>query len=188
MKTTVTITSPERLLPSELIGVHSASRILQHVCLVIFVFLMAMNASSQKLQEYGTMMTKMRTTKNQSVSKEASHLDSLIFHTQPKIYLNTMERQVYGEKAPVCLQTDAKSLSMLSSADPVFNHVELITIKLNNPADIKFKLDMTNLPGFLHLKYVQLLCTYPFSPEELQGLLTGSTPAVTEFYLISLPN
>jgi len=161
---------------------------MKSVSFSLFMLFFTLTISAQTLQEYGQMIAAMKASPDPVIVQQAAHLDSLVFKIQPKIYISNFVETVSGETAPVCVDSDALSVSMLSESKPLFQTVELIKIRLNVPEDLSFVLDLTALPGFGNLKYVQFFCGYDCNPQAISALFLSNNPGITVFYNISVAN
>jgi hypothetical protein len=155
---------------------------------IFAVLLSTFSANAQTIHEYGSMITLMNASPDINIRNKAVHLDSLMYKVQPKLYLENLVQTVFGQTDPVCLQTDVKSVSMLNQFEPLFNKVELITVRINGLHDFDFLIDQAQLIGFTHLKYVHFLCSFPCDPESLKPLFIRNNAGITVFYSISIPN
>jgi hypothetical protein len=188
MKTTKQITSQLRPLLSVNIGDNFFSQLRLRIIFSLFIAFFALNTSAQTLQEYQTMLAGMNSSTDPVIRAQATHLDSLVFQVQPKIHLVNLVSTVTGGTLPVCLETDDESVGMLSTSVPLYQTVELITVRLNGPDDLNFVLNLTALPGFGSLKYIQFLCGFQCDPQLINALFTTNNPGITVFYFISIPN
>ena len=188
MNTIVQINRPMKSVVSNVISAVTRIHCLHTVCFTLFVVLFTLNASAQTLQEYDTMIASMKASPDATIRAAATHLNSLVYEVHPKIYLKNLVQTVTGQTDPVCLQTDDESLGLLVQPQSLYSKVELITVKINGPGDLSFVLNLANLRGFEHLKYVQFLCSYPIDPEVLNAVFTRNAPGVTVCYSVSIPN
>jgi hypothetical protein len=188
MKTTLLIAKKMKSLNSENRREFFINQVIKKSFLSLLMLFFALNISAQTLQEYGDMIATMKASPDPAIRIQADHLDSLVFKTQSKIYIKNFVEEVYGDTPPVCLQTDAQSVGMLSQAKPLYQTVELITINLNGPNDLNFVLDLAALPGFESLKYVHFFCSYECNPQSIGALFLSNNPGITVFYSISIAN
>jgi hypothetical protein len=168
--------------------VQNTRQITKRIFLPLLIVFFALTASAQTLQELGAMLATMNASSDPAIRQQAAHLDSLVFQVQPKIQITNFVLGVTGQAPAVCLESDAQSVGMLINANPLFQEVELITIQLNGPGDLNFILDLANLPGFEHLKYIQFLCSFNSDPQLIQSLFLSNNTGITVFYNISIPN
>jgi hypothetical protein len=157
-------------------------------CFFLFIVFTALKTSAQTLHEFGALCTIMKASSDEIMRNQAKHLDSLMFHEQPKIYVQHYRDQVVGKTPPVSIETDVESLRMLGENKTLYKSIELIIIRLNNPNELGFILDLQALPGFEKLKYVQFLCSFDCKPEMIETVFLKNNPAITVFYNISIPN
>ncbi|HNZ42632.1 MAG TPA: hypothetical protein PLI16_10440 [Bacteroidales bacterium] len=117
-------------------------------------------------------------------------LKSLVFDVHPTICVENGTIKTFGNGPAVRLETDSKSFSSLYDADPIFDQVEIITVKLNNPDDMKVvPLNLQNLTGFTRLKYILFLCNMNCNPNSINKMFKATTQDGFEiFYQVSIPN
>ena len=188
MKTTEQITRQLRPLSSVNIRDNFSDQFRTGVIFTLFIVFFALNTSAQTLQEYRTMIAAMKSSADPGIRSQATHLESLVFQLQPKMHIVNSVSTITGGTSPVCLETDDKSVLLLGTVKPLFQTVELITVRLNGPSDLDFVLNLAALSGFGSLKYVQFLCSFQCDPKVISALFTGNKPGITVFYNISIPN
>ena len=155
----------------------------------IFILLLVVGsiAQGQTVFELRSKLVEMKGSTDSLITKEAVRIESLVYSLQSRLYILQGVEKTYGIVPPVCATVDAQSVNKLKDADSLFSQVELITIKIDKPDDLNLSLDLTALSGFTNLKYVHFLCSFSCAPEDLSKLLTPN-PAVTVFYIVSLPS
>lgn len=90
---------------------------------------------------------------------------------------------VVGAGAPVVLKfLDTQSFNFVSTRNPLYNKVELITINLNSANDLRNSFDVDAIRGFSHLKYIYLKCEFPISENQIRTFLQNADPEITFFY------
>lgn len=117
-------------------------------------------------------------------------LKSLVFDVLPTIYVENGSIKNFGNGPAVRLETDSKSFASLYQENPIFDQVQIITIKLNNPDDMKVvPLNLQSLTGFTHLKYILFLCNMNCNPSSINKMFkTASQDGFEIFYQVSIPN
>jgi hypothetical protein len=163
-------------------------RVMQKKIVLVFLILFAvLGLQAQSLRELNKMLADMRVSGIDSVVAEAAHIQGLVSEAQPTVYIGNMLK-ANDEMPPVRADVTAASISMLSIENALYEQVELITIRLKNPADLSAKLDLSSIQGFTALKYVRILCSFECTPEQLIPVVTGITAGVKVFYSISIPS
>ncbi len=97
-------------------------------------------------------------------------LESLLKDVQPSIYLTKRVIKTYG-KNPVCVYSDVSSFSLLNSKLPQNNDVEILTIIIESPADLKAPIDICSISNLNKLKYIYLQVKFDCKPKELNQFI-----------------
>lgn len=117
-------------------------------------------------------------------------LKSLVYDVLPTICIENGTIKTFGNGPAVRLETDSKSFSTLYDANPIFDQVKIIIIKINNQNDLKVTpIKLQDLKGFSHLKYILFLCNVNCNPASINGMFQPLTHDSFEiFYQTSIPN
>ncbi len=157
------------------------------VILFFFVFVFGTQTYAQAPVEYRSMIAQMAGSGDTLLVEEAAHIGSLVTDLHPTVYIGDVVRTNNGS-TPVRADVKAGSISKLSIENPLFEQVELITIRINSQADLSAQLDLSTIQGFTGLKYVRLLCSFECTAEQLNTIVTGNTAGIKVFYSISIPS
>ena len=155
---------------------------------VLMFMLFSFNLPAQNAEKLGNSSSTIGTSSNQAVSVSANTINSLVYGLHSTIFIENGIIKTYGNSPAVVVDIDANSLNMLYQVNPLFNHAELIKIRINSPADFNKTLNLTNIPSFTNLKYVQYLCSYDCGSSLTTTKNTSSGNGISVFYNISIPN
>lgn len=121
---------------------------------------------------------------NRSATVNAELPYDLLYDLKSTIYVKNNEIfNTHGVGAPVVLKfMDTNSFDFVSTNNPLFNKVELITINLNSTTDLNTPFNVDAIRGFGHLKYIYLKCEFPISESQVRAFLANADSEVTFFY------
>lgn len=154
--------------------------------LILFILLISATLHSQEVVELNIYLRQLKGSSDPVTEASATHLESLLKDRLPTVYIGNAI-VTNGETQPLCVKIKAGSTDQLTSHNPLFNNIELITIKLKTPADLNFILDLTKLPGFTNLKYVYFLYEFKTGVEDPRRLFIPKT-GITVLYKVSIPS
>jgi len=103
-------------------------------------------------------------TESNFVSQD-NRLYQLINEENPALYIQDGEFYKIGGKTPVILDLETRSFEAAYKPNADFESIELIRIRINEPADWDYVLNMSQLSSFKNLRYVFYLVTYEICPE-----------------------
>lgn len=124
---------------------------------------------AQQVNELDICLGTMRSASESHKRAEADRLQSLIRDIKTTLYLQNGQLTQEGQSTPDRIITDAVSVSLLDDHNPLYAHVELICIKLENAADMPRSLKALDMEAFKKLKYIYFLCTFEACPGDLVG-------------------
>ncbi len=150
--------------------------------IVLLLFVISVTVTQGQVTDYKQLLSSI------TDAGEVAKLESLVSDLQPTVYISNSEIKSFGETSAVCAEVDAQAVGQLKLANPLFEKVELITVRVERPEDLLVSLDLSSLQGFKSLKYVQVLSTVSCTAEQINKIITGSKPGVVVFYLISRPS
>ncbi len=127
---------------------------------LIFLVGTSMGLNAQKIEEYNSLLLKMKSSGDAALVAEGDHLESLVTELHTTEYLNLGEQEKYGEGAPVIVDFDANSVNMFYLNNSAFGSVELLRIRINSPEDLNASVDLDRLNGFENLKYLLVVFGY----------------------------
>lgn len=143
--------------------------------------------SAQVIKEYNAMIAEMKASENAMIKSEASHIESLAFSLQPKIYIENGIEKYSGVTDPICANIDVSSVNRLYIANPSFNKVQLLSIRIKNLNELNFVLNYSSLQDFQSLKYVEFLCDFNSDPTLLKNVLSNFPESgILIFYINSI--
>jgi len=154
------------------------------VCLLILF--VSLGSQGQSLFELGSKLSEMKMSGDSTVKEEAKRIESLVYDLHPMVYIDKGTEKVFGESNPVRVCVDASSVNNLKENIPLFNSIELITIRLENESDLNFVLDLSDLKAFKNLKYVNFIYCFESKPEDISTLYIPK-PGISVFYHNSVP-
>ena len=162
------------------------SSFLNKLFIILFIVLTSSGLRAQVVMELNSFIEQLKASADPVLVANLNHLESLIKDVQPTVYVcNTITAK--GEIQPVCANVKAGSINQMIVENPLFNQVELITIRLQSPDDLNFVLDLPKLTGFTNLKYVYFLCEFNSGIEDVQKLFIPKI-GITVFYKVSIPS
>jgi hypothetical protein len=146
-----------------------------------------LQVSAQGVKEYHGMIAQMKASENATLQAEASHIESLAFSLQPKVYIENGIETYSGDTDPICVNIDAASINKLYAANTAFKKVELISIRLKSQNELNFVLNYSSLQDFQSLKYVEFLCDFNCEPALLKKVLSNFPEnGILIFYIVSI--
>lgn len=163
------------------------------VLMLLVSFSLGVNA--QKIEEYHSLLSKMKSSGDPAMVAEGNHLQSLVTDLHPIAYLNWGQQKKYGEGAPVVVSFDASSVNMLYGNNPAFSMVELMKINIGKPQELKQAIDLDRLGKFESLKYLLIVFEYDVCggnstaclPSLVRDAARGEESPVTVLYMLSIP-
>ncbi|MFA5974411.1 MAG: hypothetical protein WC780_18825 [Lentimicrobiaceae bacterium] len=166
-------------------SIPALSLFLKTLIMVFLIVLTSVSLNAQGIIELKSYLEKTKTSPDPALVSKAKHLESLVTELQPTVYLSNSI--VTGNTKAKCAEVKASAIDQLSSDNSLFNDIELITIRLESPADMGFVLDLSKLNGFTKLKYIYFLCEFDGDAKELQKLFIP-TAGITVLYMVSIPS
>lgn len=163
------------------------------------LLLLTAGLQAQTLLQLDRQIATMLASPNTAIVNEGQHLQSLVADLHPTLYITKGEFAYYGGDYPVKVECDVASIAQLYQPLPSYSGVELIIIKVNNPAELSARLDPARLTAFTELKYIYFLCTFDVCPEfnqsrtcvenRLSPMLSGPGDAtIIMLYKVSVPS
>jgi hypothetical protein len=153
--------------------------------LVLMIIISRISLNAQDVVELDVFLARNNASHDPAIDANTKHLESLLKEVQPTIFVSANEITSSGAN-PLCVEVEASAINQLYLGNSLFSRVEVMIIRLKDPADLNFKLDLTKLSGFLSLKYVYFLCEFECRSEEIQKLITPKA-GITTLYKVSIP-
>ncbi len=157
------------------------------VILLLFIVSVGLNSFGQSFFELNSKLAEMRESGDTIITREANYIKSLTTELHPTVYVGE-DVTAITESLPLRADIKAGSLGKLSIGNPLFEKVELITIRFSSPAELATTLDLSLIQGFMSLRYIRILCSFECDTEQLGAIVTGNTSGIKVFYSISIPS
>ncbi|SFF41576.1 hypothetical protein [Flavobacterium xueshanense] len=172
---------------------NSSSELLKKLVFVCFTLLASL-ASGQVLKssdktpqvmEVKSFIATMKKSEqnSRSVNPESKRLENLLNDVQQTLYFYSGKVESYGDK-PNSLFTNTKSLNAIASSNIDIEDIEIVTIKIDNNADLNIPIDLSVLSTFSKLNYVYILSNISSSETSIIKLIKNINPRYTVFYKI----
>lgn len=172
----------------EYLAMNLAINLIRKVLILIAFFaITSLQSFGQTAVEFGSMLAQMTESGDSALVEEATHIKNLVTDLQPTVYVGDVVKTSNGS-LPVRADVRAASIPKLTIENPLFEQVELITIRINSQADLSSSLDLASIQGFTTLKYVRILCSFECTANQLGEIVTGNTIGIKVFYSISIPS
>ena len=120
---------------------------------------------------------------SRSVNPESKRLENLLNDVQQTLYFYSGKVESYGDK-PNSLFTNTKSLNAIASSNINIEDIEIVTIKIDNNADLNIPIDLSVLSTFSKLNYVYIMSNISSSETSVIKLIKNINPRYTVFYKI----
>jgi len=163
----------------------------KRIAITLFLLATTLAVSAQEVKELNSVLS--------GNSPEYTALGSLVNDVQPTLYLQ--QGKIIGDKVekPVFTDADVASLDQLYINEAVFNQVQIIRIRVNNPEELEAVIDISKLVSFENLKYIYFLCTFDMCEGQslksecetgkiLKMIHSGDQSRISFFYEISIPS
>jgi len=123
---------------------------------------------------------------NNDFSKSTSaynHVIGLLQNVNESIYLTNNQIKTYGQN-PICMFTDVPSIPLVSTPGLLVNNIELVTINISNPSDIKMPIDLSSICILKNLKYIHIKLNFDIESEKLIKFIKNCNPRCIIFYSV----
>jgi len=156
---------------------------------LVLVFLSSLlSGFSQELKETTSIIEKSIYLKSLKVelskgSNSQHRVVDLLNAVNELVYLNDSQIKIYGNN-PVCLITDVKSLPLATSSKLDNNQIELLTITISNPSQIRQAIDFSPICNYGNLKYIYLKLNFDIASEKLIKIIKNCNPKCVIFYSV----
>lgn len=131
--------------------------VMVHFCVSVSAQENKTDESSLQVEEVNAFIASHQpiggTASSFSIGKD---VENLIHKLQPSAYYYSGVVKNYGEK-PKSLFTDFASLNGLNNSSVLKNNIEIVTIRVNNNAELESAIDLTLLSSFKNLKYIYIV-------------------------------
>jgi hypothetical protein len=147
-----------------------------------------LKSSAQEVRELGQMLSSMKSSATTETQIEAKRIESLVYELHPSVKIENGVISTYADAPYVCIDVDAQSIDKIKETNILYSQIELLTIRINNQSDLNMVLDLASLKGFTSLKYVNLLCSFDCSVQQVSKLVKISASKISVFYIVSIPS
>ncbi|WP_423819464.1 hypothetical protein V5739_02060 [Salinimicrobium sp. TIG7-5_MAKvit] len=155
--------------------------------LTILCFSASFSASSQNTAvNFGELLNSPVTSSGQFTKNDIEELSGLIYDLNPTIFIGSSGYKILGEEAPMKAELSAGNFNRLSTANPGFNNVKLLKMKIESEADFNASFDLSRLQGFENLEYVFVECTFECSTTRIENMFSN-IGNLKVLYIISTP-
>jgi hypothetical protein len=140
--------------------------------------------TSQVMEVKSLIATLKKSEQNlRSANPESKRLENLLNDVQQTVYFYSGKVKSYGNK-PNSLFTDASSLSSIASSNISVDNIEILTVKIDDTADLNIPIDLSVLSNFSKLNYVYILSNISTTDTSIIKLIKNINPRYTVFYKI----
>lgn len=159
--------------------------------LVLALFCVGANAqevravSGSQLMEVKAYLANLRASEvsARNSASNAGRLEQLLKEVQPAVYYLSGQVKTYGDH-PTALYTNSGSLSSVATAAYDKNSIELVTIRINDAADLSTPIDLSVFSNFPQLKYIYILSNLETSAGTISNLVRNANANQGVFYKI----
>lgn len=109
-----------------------------------------------------------RIASNNNSTINAQRLNALVTQVQSSIYFYNGEVKTYGD-APTNLFTDASSLNQVNNSITAKQHIEIVTIAINNASELNSIIDLAAFSNFPNLKYIYFISNIATTSENISS-------------------
>lgn len=108
----------------------------------------------------------------------------LLYDLNTTVYIkNNSVLNTEGVGAPVVLKfLDTQSFNFVSTTNPLYDQIELITINLSSENSLRNTFNLDAIRGFSNLKYIYLKCEFAISENQIRSFLQNADPEIVFFY------
>ncbi|WP_372754520.1 hypothetical protein [Mariniflexile sp.] len=157
------------------------------LCVSLFITIEG-NAQENGIYEINNNATLLKDTAKKTKVNDRENFYDLAFKIHPTSYANDkIIKKNNNNKSSKLTFNDSKSLGLLNQNNTDFNHIELVTIKLNSIQELNKKVDLTNANSFSNLKYVYIVCSFQCTESQIKEFIRSNSN-IRIFYKIEIPS
>jgi hypothetical protein len=156
--------------------------------MVFFLCISASGLMGQSVTELGAQLNSMKQSSETTVREQAVRFEELIHQSYSTIYFGSEGPKTSKETVPVCADANMGEVDQLYLENPLYNQVELITIRIKSAAQLSNTIDLGKLQSFSSLKFIRVLCEFDCSAPQVKSLLSGINNNVTVCYVVAIPS
>ena len=166
----------------------SWNKFIRTFIMMLIIILLSINLNAQNSKELRKTIDLLKSSSSVADNALANHLKSLFYDLQTTVFLENGKIKTLDDKTPVFADVDAQSISLLSEINPLFENVELITIRLKSSQDISNTIKLASLKSFQKLRSIVFLCSFNCDSTLINKLyLPDSNSVISVYYLVSIP-
>jgi len=132
------------------------SSVLTTLCLIGF----SLGSYSQQVLQLNETIAQMMASGDPEIVEQGSVLQSLVYDLHPTLYARNGELTNPLGGMPLVCDTDVASLWQLYEPNYLFNQVELLIVRVQQPGDLSTVVNLTNLASFGNVKYLLFVCKF----------------------------
>lgn len=121
----------------------------------------------------------VRSNSKPKKNKELKKALNLIYNINPTIYISKSGVSVPSDRIPVIVSTDPDDMAPIFNANPIFNSVELLTLKISHLNDLDPKLNLRDLKTFPKLKYIYVESVVPITLDDILNFIQNRRRNIT---------
>jgi hypothetical protein len=159
-----------------------------YIAKLLFLLLFSGSIYGQEIVELKNHLNQTKTSRNSSISQESKYLKGLISDLNSSVIIKKGVINTYSKAPFIRTDIDALSINKLKESNPLFNDVELITIRIEKPEDLAISIDQSIINQFPKLKYVYFLCSFNCTSVQIENLVKSKNIRLKYFYLVSIPS
>lgn len=158
------------------------------VIALVFIIILLTNVTvySQNTRELTQAIQSLQKSSTSLDHSKSEKIKNLVYDIQPTVYISSKEVKTFIDGKPLVADLDISEISKLYSKKSIFEKVELVKIRVNNPTQANTKLNIPLLAHLTSLKYVQFVFSYNTSSRNIDALYVPDG-RVSVFYTIELP-
>lgn len=158
---------------------------------------LSLGSYSQQVLQLDETIAQMLASGNPELVEQGNNLQSLVYDLHSTVYARSGQLTNPLGGIPLVCDSDVASLWQLYEPNYLFNQVELLIVKIQQPGDLSSFLNLTNLEGFSNLKYLLFVCKfYPCQNPDpaceislISQMISGSNESIEMIlYQVSISN
>jgi hypothetical protein len=144
------------------------------------------SASETAAVSMATFMSALN-QKGDSGMQLAKYLEDLTHNLQPAAYCENGLVKHYSD-VPVVLYTDVISIASVATSALKRDNIQIVIIKISNPAELATAIDSSVFASFPMLKYIYVLSEIDADEQQLASLVVNAQPGWSILYAIIKPS
>lgn len=154
------------------------------ILLILLLSFSGFSQPNQRLQivEKNNFFSALRTSST-TTTLFYNSVVSLFKDVNSSIYLSNNQVTTIGTK-PLCMFTDVTSLSIANNPSLLVNDVKLVTIKIDDPAQLNGPINLSAVSRYTNVKYIYFKVSFDFQLSQLMSRLLEVDPKVVLIYSV----